>query len=156
MEIHVNRLAWVSILIAIVPMQLTNAADQSPTPRDTSRVVCDPLNAKKTDKISLGFPVPHGDNLAIINPAGTYFFIAFDQPDAGSPVQPIISGPDFSRMSNLDLDVANARGINWSRKNATKEPIFTRSGSYKVLVGASLETEDPILDGWCHVRIKLQ
>jgi hypothetical protein len=120
----------------------------------SEKMTCTPNPLRIGDVLKIGLPGGHGGDFAIVAPDGEYYFLAFSQPDPSSPLQPVIETEAFRAMTGTELHTGEARGIPWSVEGAvTAEPIFTGPGTYILLVSAALETEDPLLDGWCRVQI---
>jgi hypothetical protein len=115
-------------------------------------IQCTPLDLHSESTLQIKLPDAHGGNLAIISPAGVYFFIAFDQPNQSSNLTPSIPAAAFEKMRVLEFGVASAQGIPWSKGSVKAVPIFTVPGTYRLVVSPALETEDPELDGWCDLK----
>ena len=127
-----------------------------PSPADHRRTVefCSPLKLYQGETLTIALPVPHGSDLAVVGPDGTYFFLAFSQPDKGSPVQPVLHEKTFRNMTQVKLLTTEAKGVPWIEQNTlsgASEMIFTKTGRYRVLLSEALETEDPIIEASCEV-----
>jgi hypothetical protein len=126
------------------------------SPADHNRTVqfCSLLKLYRGETLTLRLPVPHGADLAVVGPDGTYLFIAFSEPNKRSPVQPIIDEETFRNMTQVRLVTTNAKGVPWvleKKPSGATRRIFTKTGRYRVLLSQALETEDPILDASCEV-----
>jgi hypothetical protein len=112
-------------------------------------LACEPLNLRPGDTVNIKFPENHGSDFAVLDPAGRYFFISFQQPNSASKLQPVIATPAFLTMKSIGLAVNEVQGVKWRQGNTEKQLIFQGNGVYRVLLSAALESEDPLLEGWC-------
>ena len=113
---------------------------------------CFPMELKSHTVFRVDFPKSHGSDFAIIRPSGDYLFLVFLQPDANSPLQPVISETQFAKMHRYKKETSKAMGINWSTEINTPVSIFSEIGEYTVVVGTELESEDPNIMGWCKFK----
>jgi len=151
-----NRIGlFLSIALVIATSTNAWAADQSlpgrAPPIDQQGMECEPLRATSGDTIRLRLSPQHGGYLAIESPTRERFYIVFPQPDASSPAQPLIPSDTFRRMTDLSIKVSDAQGYSSKANDTRKVPIFRRTGTYTVLVSNQLETDEPVLDGWCKI-----
>jgi hypothetical protein len=113
---------------------------------------CSRLTVRSNTVLRVELPSNHGGELAVISPSGEYFFIAFDQPDKTINFIPPIPAAVFERMRSIDLEISSIEGISWSKRTWKAEPIFVKTGEYKLVVSPGLQTEDPEIDGWCLIN----
>jgi hypothetical protein len=111
---------------------------------------CEPRSVNASTTLRVRFPTPHGHDFAVASPDGELYFVAFQQPDRSSAVQPLIPERSFAAMSGLTVQVGAFEGIPW-RTNGSRRAIFRESGTYTLLVSPALETEDPVIEGWCKI-----
>jgi hypothetical protein len=127
--------------------------DKMPASERASNIDCKPKVLTSSGKLAIQLPRVHGGDSAIIDPKGEHFFISFYQPDKESSFQPIIPATIFSRITNFSI-TSETKGYRGSRRDGTKENIFSEDGIYELIVSPALETEEPILDGWCKFQYK--
>jgi hypothetical protein len=145
----------ISAVALLLLTSQVSGADQPPIRKIQQQgLQCDPLTVRLGDTLRIRFPLPHGGDFAIVSPNGEYLFIAFGQSDSSSPIQPVLPANVFSGMAEISVKINEVKGIPWSKQGPGSTRIFTISGVYKILVSESLETEDPVLDGWCHVSFR--
>jgi hypothetical protein len=138
------------ILLSIAP----SSAPASPQPQ-SENMLCTPVTVHTKDELQIDLPQNHGGDMAIVSPSGEYFFLAFASEDPASKVTPIIPSATFKEMKRVQLKVSEAKGISWSEESPAPKGIFTKTGVYRILVSDALETEDPVLDGWCNIRFEM-
>lgn len=152
-----NLRGFLPTLIAIAATIAVANADEPKKalpPPASEALSCLPDTATAKDKITIKLPTPHSGDFAVITPSGDYLFISFNQPDKASLIQPVIPAETFQRLPELVLDVATATGVPWIQDAPAIQPMFTKSGDYKFVLSKALETEDPVLDGWCVVTFR--
>ena len=105
---------------------------------------------------------PHGGYLAVVNPAGKYFFLTSDTPEASradteAGAHPLINTTDFVNMNSLQLATTEAQAVDWAKHwrggKGRAEKIFNRTGWYKLLIShMNFERDNPSYDSLCKVR----
>lgn len=148
-----------AFVVAIVFSFAVSAfADGAGAPRKTQptlhqgTMVCTPTSVRTNQSFTVQLPEKHGPDIAIVDPAGRYFFLSF-RPTASAPKHiPPISDATLRAKKALVINTSQASGIELAiGSDAVLSKIFRRSGVYRVLISDTLETEDPVLDGWCEV-----
>ncbi|MES2963341.1 MAG: hypothetical protein V4760_05590, partial [Bdellovibrionota bacterium] len=113
---------------------------------------CSPLRLRSDDTLKITLPGNHGATLAIIDPQKRHWFIAYD---AGSDkkLKPVISEGEFRKASSIVKKISEFKGeLLEGSADKGHQKIFAKPGRYTVQVAQTLETEDPVLDGWCHLE----
>lgn len=155
-----NTRTGLSLAIALVIAASTNAwaADQDlparAPPIDQQGMQCEPLRVRSGDTIHMSIAPEHGGYLAIESPTRERFYMVFPQPDPSSPAQPSIPWDIFRRMTDLSIKVGDAQGYPSKGNDTRKVPIFRQAGTYTVIVSNQLETDEPVLDGWCKINFR--
>ncbi len=111
--------------------------------------------------LTVELAAPHGGYLAVVNPQKKFFFITSertgaDNADRKAGAEPLVGVEEFARMSELRLDTAGAKAVDWSREwpngEGKAEPVFRQTGWYEILVGAeSIDQEGAPYDFKCRV-----
>ncbi|MDO8432878.1 MAG: hypothetical protein Q7S58_10775 [Candidatus Binatus sp.] len=113
---------------------------------DYDTLHCSPKVLYRGDTLTVDLPEPHGGlDFAIMNYQTDTFMISFE-PNAGGKypdtIAPVIPDPEFAGMKQIKLPTSSARGSlsdswGWNGPHALKPPqlIFTKSGSYEVVMG---------------------
>jgi hypothetical protein len=145
---------WLSLSLLVL-VSHTSLATELPIPpskAEEAGLQCAPLKVNSNDVLHIVLPPSRGSDFAVVNPNGDYLFISFYQPDSHSPLQPVIPPSVFSGLKEIALGISSAKGVSTTR--AATEKIFDKPGKYKVLVSPTLETEDPVIDGWCEISFR--
>jgi hypothetical protein len=114
------------------------------------KIRCHPPLVYRGDDFVVQFGSPHDDFDFGVSPAGGSLILLSFPPGKRDRIAPVIPPEKFAAMQQITLNTATARGSlsNWWRgfevPRALKapEPIFTDSGSYEILLGLGLGSED--------------
>ena len=109
-----------------------------PSARDTARKVslrCSPTRLYLGDTLTLNMSVPHGRDLAILGPDNRFFWLRSWEPNDQARTA---SWYAFEKMKLFRIVTAEAKG----RVSTDDEPIFTKTGWYRIRVSYNLETDD--------------
>lgn len=115
---------------------------------------CGPTTVS-TKPLGIVLPPRHGPELMVVDPKGVYWFVAFPHPPSNKLAKPPIDGSAFGRARTISLDVEKTLGITWIGRTTPPSRVFSWTGTYRVFVGSSLDSEAPTIDGWCTVRVTL-
>ena len=137
------RPVLVGILVGIVGCTSSQRDEDPP-----NQLECSPASLSAGGSWDITMPLPHSMELAIIDPDGRFFLVAFDEPLAG--IQPMIDTAAFRRLDQLSVLTAEAEAA-YRGSGGKWEHIFTKSGRYEALLGAGLRAEHPLIDGQCAV-----
>jgi len=104
-------------------------------------------------------PARHGGYLAVVDPAGTYFFITAGDAETaatekGMGAEPSLTADAFRRMRQLRLSTTETKAVSYVSPAGDRraESVFREAGWYKVLISTrSFEREEPTADGQCRV-----
>jgi hypothetical protein len=121
------------------------------TPR-APRFDCVPQWLGNDDKLTIRMSTPHGRDLAIRAPDRKLYFLVFWHASSADP-EPIVKWEDFANLPELTLDT---RGLLAPTVDSagwhTPTRLFTKRGTYQVILGANLETEyEPSAVNTCRV-----
>ncbi|NVM87088.1 hypothetical protein FHT32_000711 [Variovorax sp. SG517] len=115
-------------------------------------MVCSPTSVRSNQSFTVHLPENYGPDVAIVDPVGRYFFLSF-RPSASAPKHiPPITEQALRSQKTLVINANSAKGIELAvGSSGAWKKIFGKSGVYRVLISQTLETEAPVLDGWCEV-----
>lgn len=144
-----KRVILLLALICLAPC----ASESDPVLRKPSFLRCSPSTLHGDAKLLLRFGMPHPDELAIIAPDGTYFFLVYDtslpRPDS---MHPLMTKEQFGRLDRLELDPRTAKASPFVHERNESELIFGKAGAYVVRIADSLETDAAVESHDCTVR----
>ncbi|HEY0100514.1 MAG TPA: hypothetical protein VGB76_16330 [Pyrinomonadaceae bacterium] len=116
-----------------------------------SRLGCAPRKLFRGDSLRLTMSVPHGGDLAIVAPGDGYFLLSFWQPDKTDARQSLFDWEAFKSRRQLTLDTARLKAKPWVAGRDEPEPVFSRTGWYRVRLSENLETDDGTPVSECRV-----
>jgi hypothetical protein len=116
-----------------------------------SRLSCAPRKLFRGDSLRLTMSVPHGGDLAIIAPGGDYFLLSFRQPDKTDARQSLFDWEAFKSRRQLTLDTARLKTKPYIAGRDEPEPVFTKTGWYRVRLSENLATDDGTPVSECRV-----
>jgi type IV secretory pathway ATPase VirB11/archaellum biosynthesis ATPase len=138
-------------LIVLTPLAGINTLGQhtkpQPSARDTARKVslrCSPRNLWLGDILTLNMSVPHGRDFAILGPDNRFFWLRSWEPNDEATTARWYA---FEKVRQLKIVTAEAKG----RVSTDDEPIFTKTGWYRIRVSYNLETDDGTPVNQCRV-----
>lgn len=146
-----KRLLSILLFSILTPLAGPNALGQDtkpqPSARDIERRVslrCSPRKLGLGDTLTLYMSVPHGRDLAILGPDNKFFWLRSWEPNDKATTA---SWYAFEKMKLFKIVTAEARG----RVSTDDEPIFTKTGWYRIRVSYNLETDDGTPVNECRV-----
>ena len=133
-------------------------------------LVCRPTVLYRGDTLTVDLPMPHdGYELGIVPPGELQdlMLLTFKTRPVDEllhrsvdKIQPVIAADTFARMKRLRLVTTQAGGF-WisgppnpchTRVAGVAEPIFTKSGDYRVQLGPALGGENDDVSGECLIK----
>ena len=139
------------LLSALTVLVGANALGQNtkpqPSARDLSRRVslrCSPNRLWLGDTLTLNMSVPHGRDLAILAPGDKFFWLRSWEPNDAATTANWYA---FEKLRQLKIVTTEAMG----RVSTADEPIFTKTGWYRIRVSYNLETDDGTRVNQCRV-----
>ena len=95
---------------------------------------CAPDTLRQGDTLSLVMPVPHGQELAVLNPSGKWFYLIQRNLSAAHRV---IRSDSFRTIATFRIP-ADVRAL--VAGGGTLEPVFADSGKYHIFMGEQLSS----------------
>lgn len=129
---------WLVLLLPIA-LQAAMKPGHDRTPVKARYFRCSPLHLVSGDTLRIRVAVPHGGDLAVIDPQGRFFFISFW--DADHPEKSIFDWQELKIRPSIELNTTKIKGY---PENTLDSPqrVFTKPGRYRILLGENLETEN--------------
>ena len=146
-----KRILSALLLVVLAALAGVDALGQhikpQPSARDLSRRVslrCTPARLWPGDTLTLTMSVPHGRDLAILGPDNKFFWLRSWEPNDEATTANWYA---FEKMKLFKIVTAEAKG----RVSTDDEPIFTKTGWYRIRVSYNLETDDGTPVNQCKV-----
>ncbi len=127
--------------------QPSTATLSTPTP-ETAVVVAAPKMWAQTapvykgEKFDLSFETPHAMYLGAIDPDGNFFYVIFPAAPGQGKLTPLKDGVQFAKESSLTIHTATLRADPYIYGVLENKPVFTKSGTYRFILGETLHTDD--------------
>lgn len=148
-----SMLRWVLLWATAVLTLAGPASAKDVAPKGLpASMICTPAQVKMGGKLTLTFTVPHPQELAVVRPDGTYFFIA-QRRLGGAKQSSGMPSHLFAGMSNLVIVPSAFRAQRWSQNAPESEPVFGSPGRYKFLLSNELESEFTDMTATCFVTV---
>ena len=123
----------------------SNAAGLAAGPQETVKksdgLSCTPQQPSGKSTLVLRFGAGHPDELGILGPDGTWFFLVYRDDGIHPGLRPLVSKSVFARQQELTLRTATAEGSPWVDRRNRNERILVKPGRYRVVVMAALKSD---------------
>ena len=96
----------------------------------------------KGEKIALHFDTPNAMYLGVINPDGKFFYVVFPAESAVGNLQPLVDSEKFAGMHTLEINTATLKADPYVYGVYDNQPVFTKSGTYRFVMGDNLHVDD--------------
>jgi hypothetical protein len=113
------------------------------------QIVSDPIRKKiafvtdtlfKGDTLTIKFKTPHSRDLGIITPDNKFFFLVYGFNDPKKPS--LVDWNEFADIDTLQIITDKTKANPWNASVTENQIIFTKTGSYEILLSENLETDD--------------
>ncbi len=96
----------------------------------------------KGEKFDLSFETPHAAYLGVIDPSGKFFYVIFPAQDAQGKLKPLMDGQQFINQQSITINTATLTADPYTYGVIENQPVFTKSGTYRFILGETLHTDD--------------
>lgn len=96
----------------------------------------------KGEKFDLSFETPHPMYLGAIDPDGNFFYVIFPAASGQGKLKPLMDGAQFARHNSLTINTATLKADPYIYGVLENQPVFTKSGIYRFILGETLHTDD--------------
>ena len=111
-------------------------------------LACTPATVTSGEFVTLSMESPHGGDLSVTDPAGTFFFLVRG---GQSQTQSLTLSGDFAEVESVELDVEGAMATPYVYGDSTAVLLFEQAGAYQFRLSENLETDDGTPSGECSV-----
>jgi hypothetical protein len=95
------------------------------------------------DVLRLKFSTPHAGYLGIKDPGGHFFYLIFPASQAEGRLRPLMDSELFMKQAELALPTDRLTADPYRYGVYENQPVFTRSGTYTLIMGHNLAVDDP-------------
>ncbi len=127
-----------------------------PTPEPTTlpTLWVDKVECFKDESIELHFALPHATSLGMIDPDGKFFYLVFPAECTIGNLKPLVSSEDFGHLNALTIWPATLKADPYIYGVLENQPVFTKSGVYRFILGDNLHVDDEHSLNMVSVRYK--
>ena len=96
----------------------------------------------KGETFDLSFETPHAAYLGVIDPSGKFFYVIFPAEDGQGNLKPLVDGLQFTNQPSITINTATLKADPYTYGVTENQPVFTKSGTYRFILGETLHTDD--------------
>jgi hypothetical protein len=96
----------------------------------------------KNETLQLHFTVPHPQYLGVIDPDGRFFYVVFPEESSSGQLKPFVNSEKFETLKTLKIKTSSFKADPYTHGVLENKPVFTKSGTYRFLLGDNLHTDD--------------
>ena len=96
----------------------------------------------KGEKFDLSFETPHAAYLGVIDPSGKFYYVIFPAADGQGSLKPLVDGMLFVNQQSITINTATLKADPYTYGVTENQPVFTKSGTYRFILGETLHTDD--------------
>lgn len=96
----------------------------------------------KGESLLLHFETPHAPYLGVIDPDGHFFYVVYPAENSMGKLRPLVPGARFAAMNTLRINAATLKADPYTWGFLENKRVFTKSGTYRFLLGDDLHTDD--------------
>ncbi|MEY3194099.1 MAG: hypothetical protein RIQ78_195 [Bacteroidota bacterium] len=94
------------------------------------------------ETIELNFSQPHANTLGVMDPDGNFFYLVFPAECTMGNLKPLVSSEGFSSLTALSICPATLKADPYIYGVLENQPVFTKSGVYRFILGDNLHVDD--------------
>lgn len=96
----------------------------------------------KNETLQLHFSLPHPQFLGVIDPDGHFYYVVFPAENGVGELQPFVSSERFENLKTLKITTSTFKADPYIYGVLENQPVFTKSGTYRFLLGDNLHVDD--------------
>ncbi|MBU6339919.1 MAG: hypothetical protein KGS48_00370 [Bacteroidetes bacterium] len=106
----------------------------------------------KGEGFDLHFRAPNPDYLGVLDPRGKFFYLVYPSAAVVGDLQPLVASKDFIQLTKLHINTRTLSGDPYEYGVYENQPVFTRSGVYRFVLGENLHVDTE--EGLCILKIR--
>lgn len=130
--------------LAISPRNSHNSpyCAQEPPTQERPALWVDKSECFRDESFELHFKLPHPTTLGVVAPDGHFFYLVFPAECTSGKLTPLVSSETFSQMRSLTIFPSTLKADPYQYGVLENQPVFTRSGTYRFILGENLHVDD--------------
>lgn len=122
---------------------LSTASASKPTTTHLPEIWSSVNQVYKDESLVLHFRTPNPPYLGVLTPGGRFFYVVFPNETAVGKLRPFVESTQFRSTEQININLTTFKADPYTDGVYTNQPVFTRSGKYKFIMGDNLHTDDP-------------
>jgi hypothetical protein len=102
----------------------------------------DRTTLRRNQTLTLYFTTPHPQYLGVVDPDGNFFYVVFPEEYSTGELKPLVGSTEFVQMNTLKIKPACLKADPYRHGIWKNQPVFTKSGTYRFLLGDNLHVDD--------------
>ncbi len=115
---------------------------QKPAVESAAKMWTDAAVVFKDESFLLHFSSPHPQFLGVTDPDGHFFYVVFPAESSGEKLKPFVSSEQFEKLNTLKIKISSFKADPYIYGILENKPVFTKSGTYRFLLGDNLHVDD--------------
>lgn len=108
----------------------------------------------KNETFDLHFAMPHASTLGVVDPDGKFFYLVFPAACTLGNLKPLMSSEDFEHCGAITISPAILKADPYTYGVMDNQPVFTKSGVYRFVLGDNLHVDDEMALNIVSIRYK--
>jgi hypothetical protein len=96
----------------------------------------------KDEAFDLHFAMPHATTLGVVDPDGKFFYLVFPEACTTGNLKPLVTSEKFGSMATVTICPATLTADPYTYGVLENQPVFTKSGVYRFVLGDNLHVDD--------------
>lgn len=128
--------------LTILPNPSRLATPSQPPVAAVPEVWTDKATCFKDETFDLHFAQPHANTLGVVDPDGHFFYLIFPEACTMGNLKPLMTSEVFVNCSTLTINPATLKADPYTYGVLENQPVFTKSGVYRFILGDDLHVDD--------------
>jgi hypothetical protein len=128
--------------LTFLPKTAENTVAPPPPPTQVPRLWASTQECFKDETFDLYFTLPHSTTLGVINPDGHFFYLVFPAACTEGNLKPLVTSEAFATMQQLTICPATLKADPYEYGVMENRAVFTKSGTYRFVLGDDLHVDD--------------
>jgi hypothetical protein len=115
---------------------------EKPAVESAAKMWTDDATVYKNDILQIHFSLPHPQFLGVTDPDGHFFYVIFPAENTEGKMKPFVSSEQFAFLKTLKISTSDFKADPYTYGVLENQPVFTKSGTYRFLLGDNLHVDD--------------
>lgn len=111
-------------------------------PTAPPRIWTDNASLYQGEVLKIHFETPHPQYLGVTDPDGHFFYVVFPAEENNGKLKPLVNSRDFIGLNTLSIRTSTFTADPYTYGVLENQPVFTKSGTYRFVLGDNLHVDD--------------